>query len=466
MINSICTKLLGGLAAATLAATPAMAAAQAAQSQAEQAQAAQAQAAQENLRVGPYGIPVATVGAKLNDPNNRAPVVVVNGAVITGTDLAHRVALLVATSGGELPENELQLVRLRVLGNLMDETLQMQAATAQELPVDNAQVEARYAEVAQRNFGSTADAIDQMNAQVIAFGSSPASLKRQIRGELAWQRLLGRNVVPFINVSQEEAQERWEQLQASRGAAEYRIGEIFLGYTPETREAVLQNAQTIFERLRQGGNFQAYARQFSEMSTAVQGGDLDFVQLNRLPPEIGTEVNTMQVGELRLIENSGGFSIIVLADRRQVLQADPRDTMLNLTQVSLQVPAGISQADFNARMQAMQTGFQNAGSCAAASGIAQQLGAEIIEGRALQARDIPQPLQGVLLGMQVGQATEAFGTPEEGIRVLMLCGKQAPQSEAGKTVGQIQQEIENERIEKRANAFLRDLRNDADIRFF
>ena len=81
------------------------------------------------------------------------------------------------------------------------------------------------------------------------------------------------------------------------------------------------------------------------------------------------------------------------------------------------------------------------------------------------ARDLPPQLQNILLQMQPGEATPAFGSQEEGVRSLVLCGKQLPPAAAGKTVEQIRDEIEQERIEKRANAFLRDLRNDADIQF-
>ncbi len=449
VIYNYCTRLLGGLAALSLAATPVI---------------AQAQTAEETF--GPTNIPISVVGPKLNDPNNRAPVAVVNGAVITGTDLAQRVALLVATSGGELPEEELQLVRLQVLSNLIDETLQIQGAEAQELEVESAMVDGRYAEVAQRNFGATADAIDKMDAQMLAFGSSAASLKRQIRGEIAWQLLLRRNVIPFINVSVEEAQEQLAQLEATRGSTEYRIGEIYLSTTPETRQAVYQTAVGIVERLRQGGNFQAYARQFSQASTATVGGDLDFVQLNRLPPELAREVDQMQVGELvGPIEVPGGFSIVLLIDKRQVLMADPRDSMLSLKQVSISFPPDISDEEFTTRVNAFGEAMSQVGSCELADAKAVEFGAQVVPNNSIRARSLPPQLQSILLEMQPGQSTPGFGSKEDGVRVLILCGKQAPPAASGKTVAQIQQEIENERIEKRANAYLRDLRNDADIQF-
>src|SRR3546814_13784523 len=74
----------------------------------------------------------------------------------------------------------------------------------------------------------------------------------------------------------------------SRGTEEYRLGEIFLSATPENQPVIARNAQQIVEQLEQGGSFVAYARQFSEASTAAVGGDLGFVRLAQLPTELAT----------------------------------------------------------------------------------------------------------------------------------------------------------------------------------
>ncbi len=463
--------LLGGLSLLSLTAAP-LAAQTAGQTAATSAPAPTATPATpipsvpQDARVGPYGIPAATVDARLSDPNNRGPVAVVNGAVITGTDLAQRVALLVSTSEGEMSGPELQQVRLQVLSNLIDETLQIQAAAAQELAVESRLVEGRYAEVAGRNFQGATDAARQMDAQLMSLGSSPNSLKRQITGEIAWQLLLRRNITPFINVSEEEARERLAALEATRGSSEYRIGEIYLSATPESRAAVFQNASAIVEQLRKGGNFVAYARQFSEATTATVGGDLGFVQLNRLPPEMAREVGNMEAGQLvGPVEVPGGFTIILLIDKKQVMMADPRDSILSLKQIAMGIPDGMSAAEFDAGLAQFNSAIGAAGSCEAVDAIAAGIGAEVVPNSQVRARSLPGQLQSALLSMQPGQATPAFGSQEEGVRVLMLCGRQAPPQEAAQTVAQIQREIEDERVEKRAQAFLRDLRNDADIQY-
>ena len=101
-----------------------------------------------------------------------------------------------------------------MLRNLIDETLQIQAAAAQDMEVSSEEVNQRYAILAQQNFGSNPQ---QMDKFLIAAGSSPATLKRQIQGEIAWQMLLRRNVAPFINVSAEEVNDTIERLKTSRG---------------------------------------------------------------------------------------------------------------------------------------------------------------------------------------------------------------------------------------------------------
>ena len=88
----------------------------------------------------PLGLPDTVTLLGQADPNVRKATAVVNGQVITGTDVEHRVALLTNASEGELPEAELQRVRMQVLRNLIDETLQIQEAKAQEVEVPSAEV--------------------------------------------------------------------------------------------------------------------------------------------------------------------------------------------------------------------------------------------------------------------------------------------------------------------------------------
>ncbi|WP_409233777.1 peptidylprolyl isomerase [Novosphingobium sp. MMS21-SN21R] len=411
----------------------------------------------------PLNIPANPVMFGKNDPNVRRATAIVNGEIVTGTDVEQRLALIVSANGNKVSGEELERLRMQVLRNLIDETLQIQEAKASDVPADDAQVDATYDRVATQNFGQSPEAMEKYLARV---GSSSASLKRQIRGELSWQNLLRRNVQPFVNVSEGEVTEMMQRLQASKGTEEYRIGEIFLAATDQNKPQVFANAEKIVEQLKGGGSFVAYARQYSEASTAAVGGDLGWIRLAQLPAELGAAATGMAPGQLAgPVEIRGGFSILYLIDKRQVLTADPRDALLSLKQISIEFPkgtnndvAGKKAAEFAAMVKTIK-------GCGDADGAASKIGATVVANDQIKARDLPGALQETLLNLPVGQTTPPFGSIDEGVRVLMLCGRDDPQVSSGPSFDELMSQIEDDRVNKRAQTYLRDLRRDAVIEY-
>ncbi|MWV27646.1 peptidylprolyl isomerase [Aurantiacibacter rhizosphaerae] len=398
------------------------------------------------------------------DPNIRRATARVNGAVITGTDVDHRVGLILSAQEGQLPPEEIQRLRLQVLRNLIDETLQVQEAAAQDMAVTNEEVEAAYERFAQEGRGMTAE---QLNAYLTSIGSSARSIKRQIQGELAWDRLLRRNVQPFVNVSEGEVNELFERLQASRGTTEYRLGEIFLAANSANRDQVVANAGQIIEQLRAGGSFVAYARQYSQASSAIVGGDLGWIRLEQLQqPTLEAAAKQMTPGQLvGPLEIPGGYSILLMIDQRQIGMADPRDALLSLKQISIAFPEGISPAEAEERGSSFIQAVSTMNGCGDANMRAAAIGASTVDNDEISVRQLPEALQSILLNLNIGETTPPFGDMSEGIRVLMLCGRDDPQETAGPSSDQIMAQLEDERVNRRAQRYLRDLRRDAVIEY-
>ncbi|WP_255548128.1 peptidylprolyl isomerase [Erythrobacter ani] len=411
----------------------------------------------------PFGIPDDFSIFDRNSAGERSATAVVNGYVITGTDIDQRVALVTAASENELSSEELERLRVQVLRNLIDETLKIQAAQALELPADRAQIEQTFNQLATQNFGRNPE---RMTEYLESIGSSPDALKRQIEGELAWENLLRRNITPFVNVSAEEVNDVLQRLEESRGTEEYRLGEIYLSATQENRAEVLQNAQRIMEQLQQGGSFVAYARQFSEATTAVVGGDLGWIRLGQLPTALAAAAREMQPGQLNgPIEIPGGFSILYVINKRQVLMANPNDAVLSLRQIAITFEPDVTQEQAEARVNQFATFVQGLRGCADADRAREELGASVVANDQITAGSLPDQLRNIILQLQVGQTTPPFGSPQEGIRVLMLCGRDDPEDVGAPTFDAVMSQIEQDRINKRAQRYLRDLRNDAYIEY-
>ena len=395
------------------------------------------------------------------DANHRSAAVIINGEIITATDVDQRVALIVAASGGKIAPEEVDRLRLQVLRNLMDETLQIQEAKAQDMVVNDDEVDETYNRVARQNFGQDPKGLD---TYLIKIGSSSNSLKRQIRGELSWQRLLRRNVTPFVNISDDEVRETIKRQEQAKGTDEYHVGEIFLYANGENHDAVGQNALKIVEQIKQGGSFVAYARQYSEASTASVGGDLGWVRLGMLPTEMQTAVAQLESGQLvGPVEVRGGFSILVLIDKRKVLTADPRDAVLSLKQISISFAPGTTDAQATDKAKQFADAMKGAHGCSTVDPIAHGLGADVVINEQIKARELPGPLQTMVLGLSLGETTPPFGSIKDGVRVLMLCGRDDPQAGGEPTFDQVENQLLDERINKRSQTYLRDLRRDAVI---
>jgi peptidyl-prolyl cis-trans isomerase SurA len=397
------------------------------------------------------------------DPNVRKATAIVNDNVLTRTDVDQRLALITAANNVELKPEDVDRLRLQVLRQLIDEVLQIQQAKTADITITDDELNQSFARVAQ-NFGRTPE---QFRTFLREQGSSERSMKRQIEGELAWQRYLRRRVEPFINVGDEEVKAILDRLEAAKGTDEFHLNEIYLSATPDQTEQVYANARQLIVEIQKGqAPFGYFARNFSEASTRGVNGDLGWVRGAQLPAELGEAAAQMQVGQVvGPIAVPGGFSILYLVDKRQVLTANARDARLSLKQMTIKFPAGTTQAQASQRTANFASTISKLQGCGSVEKVAATINAEVVQNDAIRIRDLPAPLQDIMVNLQVGQATPPFGNPQDGVRTLVLCGRDDTASAQLPGSEQIQSQLEQQRVNLRAQQALRDLRRDAIVEY-
>jgi peptidyl-prolyl cis-trans isomerase SurA len=386
---------------------------------------------------------------------------IVNGEVITQTDIDQRLALFAIANGGEIPANEVAPLRQQILSNLIDEVLQIQDAKKSEIVIKPADIDRALERVAQQNKKS----VELLGTDLQRSGSSLRTMRRQIEGEIAWQRLLREKIEGDISVGDEEVNAVLKRLEASKGSQEYRVSEIFLSATAANRAAVAQNASGMLEQIKNGGSFVGYARQYSEASTKIVGGDLGWVRPEQLPEPIAAVVRQMTPGQVsEPIPVSGGYSIVAVQDARKVLTADPRDAVLSLKQVSVAFPAGMTTAQREGIVNRFGAAARNVAGCGGAERLAAEFKGDVVQRDDIKLRDLPPALQNIMAGMQVGQATQPFGALTEGVRTFVICGRDQAAAQMP-TYDDIYGQLNEERVNLRARRYLRDLRRDAVIEY-
>lgn len=396
------------------------------------------------------------------DPNIRKPTAIVNDAVLTGTDVDQRLNLIIALNKLNLKPEERDQYRLMILRQLIDETLQIQEAKANEITVDPKEIDSSFGAVARRLQKTP----EQMRAFLRQAGASERTMRKQIEGEVAWSRLLRRKV--DVNVSDEEANAILARLKAAQGSEEYHVYEIYMNATDDRKQEVYAGMQRIIQQMKEGAPFDYLAKTYSESSTKGQGGDLGWIRLapGILPDEMAKAVEEMQTGQVAgPIPLTTGFSIVYLADKRKIGMADPRGAKLSLRQITINFPKGTTEAQASARASQFSQATQAIKGCGDASNVAAAQNAEVVEKDGVVIGDLPAALQQIILPLQVGQVTQPFGTIEDGVRVLVVCGRDDPPPPGQPSIEQIQDQVAEQRTNLRAQRMLRDLRRDALIEY-
>src|SRR3546814_17771597 len=86
--------------------------------------------------------------------------------------------------------------------------------------------------------------------------------------------------------------------------------------------------------------------------------------------------------------------------------------------------------------------------------------AEVVANDSLRLGELPEQLQEIVGRLQVGEATPPFGSLADGVRVLILCGRDEG-SVSTPSFDQVYAQLNEQRVRMRAPRYLRDLRRHA-----
>jgi len=250
---------------------------------------------------------------------------IVNDQPISYSDVRERARLLLLSLGGQPSQQDILRVTSQALEQLIDEKLQLEKAAEFEQEIEEAEILASINDMAAQSGLNQS----QLYQQLLSSGVNPRSLEEQMRAEIAWRRIMNGLYGSRIRISENQIDERLGQLRAALGETQYRVSEIFLfAPDPESKAQAVEAANSIRAQLLEGAPFQVAAQRFSSAPTSATGGDMGWISLEDLDPEVASALLAM--GERGLSEPitvANGVYLVALNARRE---PEP-----SVTQVSL-----------------------------------------------------------------------------------------------------------------------------------
>ncbi len=243
-------------------------------------------------------------------------VAVVNGDVISNIDVEDRARLFALSTNQQLTPEVLDRLRPQIRSQLVDERLRMQEIQRRKIVIQDKQIAEAIRSIEARN-NLPAGAL---RAKLAADGIGLRTLVDQIRTQLGWVQVVRDQLGTQVEVSPEVIAQRQAALAQMVGRPEYRVAEIFIPIEdPSTTADAQRFADTVITELHAGAPFPTVASQFSQSQSALQGGELGWVQPNRLDPSVAAIVAEMPVGAVsNPIKVPGGLVIVSLQEKREI----------------------------------------------------------------------------------------------------------------------------------------------------
>lgn len=252
---------------------------------------------------------------------------VVNGQEIKRDDVDKYYRTRVNPDGQEPSQEEALSLKLNVLEELINNEILLERAKKLNLEASDGEVEDKFTEM------KSPYTEDEFQRQLKDRGVSVDDLKRDLRRQLSITKLLNREVVAKISITDQDVTDTYNANKAQFNVVEprYRISEIVVTPRKEPQIRNLKNddatneveaerkVKMLEDKLNSGADFAQLAMDYSEdMNSSAMGGDLGYVPesaLNQSDSTLKRIVMGMKPGQVSPplpIQSKEGPRIVIL----------------------------------------------------------------------------------------------------------------------------------------------------------
>jgi len=277
----------------------------------------------------PFAAMVFAAGAGCNKEAHHAPDVwaVVNGKEIKRDEVDKYYRTRVNPEGQEPSLEESLSQKLNVLDELINNEILLEKAKKLNLEASDGEVEDKFTEL------KSPYTEDEFQRRLKDQAMTVEDLKLELRRQLSIQKLLNREVVAKISITDQDVSDFYNANKAQFNVAEpqYHIAQIVITPRKEqqlrnrknddaTNEAEAQRkVKMLMDRLNSGADFGQLAMDYSEdMNTAGTGGDLGYIPesaLNQSDPALKKTVVGLKAGQVSQpiqVQPKDGARILIL----------------------------------------------------------------------------------------------------------------------------------------------------------
>jgi len=249
------------------------------------------------------------------------PVALVNGVIIPGSDYErelNRYLQQASAQNQQIPNALLPQIKAKILNELIGLELLYQESQKKNINIDAERVNLQLKDI-KGQYSSEAE----FQKIIALMNLSESNVKHFIKRNMAIGELINRQIAPKVNVTDEETKAYYDAnpnyfKQPEQVKVSHILIKVDSGATETQKAQARIEIVKIKQKLKNGEDFAALAREYSQDSSSANGGALGYFGRDQIPVKpFADAAFALQPNEISdIVETPMGYHLIKVVDKR------------------------------------------------------------------------------------------------------------------------------------------------------
>ncbi|MEC8233918.1 MAG: peptidylprolyl isomerase [Pseudomonadota bacterium] len=286
----------------------------------------------------------------------------------------------------------------------------------------------------------------------------------QIETNLGWTKAVQTRYRNQLKISDDEISEIRKKVESSIGTTQLFLSEIVIENSiARGQENAKRLIEEIYTKIKEGANFSALARRFSNARSANFNGKVGWTTFDQLEPFLVPSLKLVKTGGITApIKTKSGYLLLKVEAQKKVTEFDPLKTRVRILQFLFSPKQNNTKEQIDLKLSQIRTKFEDVNSCSKFKNLSKQIpDGELQDLGEFFMGELSTGLRKIVQKLKIGVASKPFKT-SNGIAIMSVCQRLLPKSivPSRETVAL---KLQGEKLEKLAKKYLYDLRQSAFI---
>ena len=385
---------------------------------------------------------------------------VVNNKIISTQDISNRIKFVSFMSKLEPTVIRSEKFKRQVLEQLIDEELERQEITRLQIKITLKELNSAK-NIMERQLKISKGKLLKFLAENKL---SKLDAITQIETNLGWTKAVQTRYRNQLKISENEISEIQKKVEGSIGTTQLYLSEIVIeNSVARGQENAKRLIDEIYTKLKEGADFSALARRFSNARSANSNGKVGWTTFDQLEPFLVPSLKLVNTGGITApIKTKSGYLLLKVEGQKKVTEFDPLKTRVRILQLLFSPKQNNTKEQIDLKLSQIRTKFEDENSCSKFKDLSRQIpDGELQDLGEFFMGELSTGLRKIVRKLKIGVPSKPLKT-SNGIAIISVCQRSLPKSIIPSREA-VALKLQGEKLEKLAKKYLYDLRQSAFI---